>query len=391
MPITNHFDVAIVGAGIVGLAHAWMASLQGLRVLVCDRSPQPQGASVRNFGMVWPIGQDPEGHAIALRSRQRWLELASTAGIWAEPCGSIHLAHHDDEWKVLQEFTSLAGQGGYECQLLTPQEVHRRTPAAQPDGLRGGLWSPSELCVSPREALNQIPNWLARKHQVEFHWKTAIQQVTSGQLEASDGRHWEAEKILVCGGADLLTLFPNQLRQAGLRCCKLQMLKTTPQPPNWRLGPHLAGGLTLRHYENFAPCTSLTELRRRIAEQTPELDQFGIHVMAAQNQQGELILGDSHEYDDAIEPFDKQRIDELILRELRKIVRLPSWELTERWHGIYCKHPTERYHVQEPLAGVHLITATGGAGMTLAFGLAERFWQTPAAEFEAPRNELRAE
>ena len=52
-------DIAIVGAGIVGLAHAYMALRKGYKVVLFDREQFAVGASVRNFGLLWTIGQEP--------------------------------------------------------------------------------------------------------------------------------------------------------------------------------------------------------------------------------------------------------------------------------------------------------------------------------------------
>jgi FAD dependent oxidoreductase TIGR03364 len=369
-------DVGIVGAGIVGLAHAWSAARRGHRVTVFERSLMASGASVRNFGMVWPIGQSAgELHALALDSRRAWLELARQAGVWVSTCGSIHLAHHSDEWVVLEEFAQCAPDLGYECRLLTREEVLRRTPAANPDGLRGGLYSPTELCVNPRTALRALPAWLAAQFATQFRFGTTVTDVDGGRVRTSDRCDWEFDRTIICSGADFETLFPEVFLARGLTRCKLQMQQTVGQPRGWRLGPHLASGLTLRHYASFRVCDSLGVLRERIARETPELDHYGIHVMASQNDMGEVILGDSHEYGSAIEPFDRAVIDDLILRELRRVIRLPDWRLAGRWHGVYAKHEELPLFEAEPLTRVHVCTGAGGAGMTMAFGLAERCWE----------------
>jgi FAD dependent oxidoreductase TIGR03364 len=382
--------IGIVGAGIVGLAHAWSAAERGFRVTVLERSARASGASIRNFGMVWPIGQPPgELYETAMLSRARWLRLEREARLWVNPCGSIHLAHRSDEWEVLEQFHEQAESLGIACELLTAAEVQRRTPAANPDGLLGGLYSPTELCVNPREATRGMPAWLQERFGIEFRFETHVASIHSQDSPTQDGsmhggvhvitargESLKFEQVIVCCGAEMQSLFPDVLRESGLRRCKLQMMSVRRPSSDWTLGPHLASGLTLRHYRNFEVCSALAALKTRVAEETPELDRFGIHVMASQNNHGDIILGDSHEYGDDIEPFDTHLIDQLMLRELGKIIRLPDWTLLEHWHGVYAKHPHKVVFEANPQPGVYLCTGTGGAGMTMSFGLAERMWKS---------------
>jgi FAD dependent oxidoreductase TIGR03364 len=238
---TENFDLIVVGGGIVGLAVARAALADSARVLVLEADSISQGASIRNFGMLWPIGQ-PSGMPRAL----------THASIPLHQCGSLHLAHHEDEWRVLQEFASLPDSAELELQILDPQETMLRTPCANPEGLRGALWSRWECRVDPRVAVRQVASWLQAKGTTIL-FQTMVTGIEGNRVIASDGRHWTAPRIIICSGAQWLSLYPQHHQQAGLKRCKLHMLRSLA-PERFVLGPHLASGLTLRHYSSFASC-----------------------------------------------------------------------------------------------------------------------------------------
>jgi FAD dependent oxidoreductase TIGR03364 len=363
-------DVAIVGAGIVGLAHAYHLARQGRRVVVFERHPAARGASIRNFGMLWPIGQ-PAGarYRLARRSLEIWTDVLHHSGCWHEHSGSLHLAYHADEAQVLREFAADAGSERG-CVLVDPADVSQRCAAVQPRGLQAGLWSPVETCIDPREVCAALPRWLERAHGVHFEFDCPVVGYEQPLLRTPRG-DWRAERLIVCSGDELRLLYPEALAGAALLRCKLQMMRSETQD-GWRLGPMLAAGLTLRHYQAFAHCPTLPALVRRFDAELPAHGRFGIHVLACQNGFGELVLGDSHEYGDDIEPWDRPHIDALVLDYLAGFLTVPNLRLAARWHGIYVKHSTEPYFLTCPAAGATIVTGLGGAGMTLSFGLAEQ-------------------
>ncbi len=366
----NHVDIAIVGAGIVGLAHALVAAKQGLKVVVFERNPYPVGASIRNFGMIWPIGQ-PMGKLCnrALEARRIWVEIAQKAGFHLDQCGSLLLAYRQDEMDVLQEFMNTAGRINESIALLSPEQAAQKSPAVITKGLLGALWSSTEMVVDPREALGKLPGFLSKEYEVEFKFGTVVTEISHPSLLAG-GEKWIAKHIFVCSGADFETLYPSVYAASGITKVKLQMLRTVPQPRNWRIGVALCGGLTLTHYATFTHCQSLVALKARIEAETPHLSKWGIHVMMAQNSTGELVIGDSHEYGLNPAPFDKVEINQYILHDLKKFAQAPSFEIAETWHGVYAKLAGKTELVVQPEAGVTIVNALGGAGMTLSLGLA---------------------
>src|SRR5208337_4662905 len=93
---------------------------------------------------------------------------------------------------------------------------------------------------------------------------------------------WEVDTAIVCAGDDFETLYPETFAGSGLTRCKLQMMRTGPQPGTWQLGPALAAGLTLRFYKAFAICATLPRLKACIAAEGPEKEHGGFQVLAWQ-------------------------------------------------------------------------------------------------------------
>ncbi len=366
-----HYDVAVVGGGIVGAAHALQAARRGKRVVLIERDDRPVGASIRNFGMIWPIGQASSTLPRALRSREYWRELAREIGFWTAPTGSLHLAYTEEEWAVLVEFADTANERGYQVELLTPARTVERSPATQPSGLLGGLYSHTELTVDPRQVLPLLHKYLRDRMGVHCHYRQTIREIRYPHLRSAT-QTWAAERIVVAGGDEFGILYPELLAKAPLTRCKLQMMRTIPQPSNWQFGPPLAAGLTLLHYPTFAHCQSLPVLRERLRRELPDYQKYGIHVLVARTALGELSIGDSHEYGFTLSPFNKEEINRLILTYFKQFAQIPYLKIKEYWQGTYAKLTNGASElVLQPEPGVLVVTGLGGGGLTLSFGLAE--------------------
>jgi len=363
----------VIGAGIAGLATARALAGKGFSVKVFERTEKATGASIRNFGMLWPIGQ-PEGklYERALRSRNVWKGIGDDGGVWYDPVGSLHLAYFADEWKVLQELHELFRAQGRPVSLLTRDQIASRSPAAAQKNLLGGLFSEDEIIVDPREAMAALPKYLHEKSGIEFHWGKCISYVADETVYIGNDEEYSADLIFICNGADFETLYPEVFARYPLTKVKLQMMRLRTQPNNWRIWPALCGGLSLIHYKSFKVAPSLPVLNKRYEEEMSDYIQWGIHVMVSQNGKGELTIGDSHEYGLTHDPFDKEFINTMVLEYLRQFAQFQDWTVSESWNGIYPKLTdggTDLFFSPEP--HVYIVNGLGGAGMTMSFGFAE--------------------
>lgn len=362
--MTQSFDLAVVGAGIVGLAHALAAARLGKRVVVVDRDAQANGASVRNFGFVTVTGQErgPVWRR-ARRSADVWAEVAGPAGIAVLQRGLTMVARRPEARAVLEAFLETEMAQG--CAWRDADDLGDRLPGR--GDVLGALTSAVDLRVESRTAIPRLAAWLEAAHGVTFLRGAAVRGVGTGRLETSAGDVL-AETIVVCPGDDLVTLFPDHFARARVTRCKLQMLRLAD--PGWRLPAPVMSDLGIVRYLGYADLPQAAAVRARLeAEQAAHL-AHGVHLIVAQSADGSLVVGDSHHYAATPDPFGREDVDALILDEFTQVFGQAPPPVLERWTGTYASAAGHSL-VETPLPGVRLVVVTGGTGASTAFGLAE--------------------
>ncbi|THD65950.1 TIGR03364 family FAD-dependent oxidoreductase [Phenylobacterium sp.] len=361
------YDLAVVGAGIVGMACALAAARRGRRVVVIDRDAQANGASVRNFGFITVTGQERGAMwERARRSRDVWAEVAPQAGVPILHQGLVMVARRAEAVAVLEAF--LKTEMGEGCRLLAPGEVARDHPHLAGGELLAALWSPHELRVESRQAIPRLAAWLAASHGVAFLWGAAALSVETGRVVTTKGAI-EARAVAVCPGDDLYSLFPERVATAGVTRCKLQMLRLAD--PGFRLSAGVMSDLGLARYAGYAALPEAEALRVRLAVEQPDHLANGVHLIVVQSANGSLVVGDSHHYAPTPDPFSHQAVDELILEEFADVFARPASPVIERWTGTYASAQDRTVLIDAPAPGVRLAMVTTGAGASTGFALGE--------------------
>ena len=370
------YDLAVIGAGILGLAHAYTAAKAGKRVVVIDRDPRANGASIRNFGFITVTGQERgESWRLSRRTRDIWAKVAPQAGIAIEQRGLLLTVRRPEAVTAAEEFlTSEMGEG---CELLTAAELRSNHPEiAAPDTL-GALYSPHELRVESRLALPKLVSLLQAAHNVTFLTNTAVHSVAPPRIETARGPV-EAEAAIVCPGDDFATLFPERIAAYQPQRSRISMLRLAS--PGFRLPAAVMSDLSLVRYRGYAAQPAATALRARLdIEQSLHLDH-GVHLIAVQSADDTLVVGDSHHYADLPPPFAPAEAEDCILDEFHRATGITPPPVIERWVGTYASAETT-FFIDAPSDAVRLVMVTSGTGASTSFGIAEK---TIAGLYGAP-------
>lgn len=359
--------LVVVGGGILGTMHALEGVRRGYAVEHLERDVAPQGASVRNFGLIW-VGGRAGGTELALagRARERWEQIgADCPRVGFRPSGSLTLARTKEELAVLEEAATRpdAAERGF---ALLDTAAARAVEPALSDAFLAALHCGRDATVEPRHTLAALRAHAAASGRYRFAAGCEVVDVAPHAVRDASGVWHGGDLVVCCPGASATGTIAAALADAPLRRVRLQMCET--RPLGRRLGHALADGDSLRYYPAYAGGA-----RDALPPQEPVAAAWTAQLLCVQRLDGHLTIGDTHHY---AEPFAFD-VDVAPERHLLGVAasllaeELPPVE--RRWAGVYSETtaPGLLYHRQEIAPGVVVVTGPGGRGMTMSPAIAE--------------------
>tara|TARA_R110000868_G_scaffold97055_5_gene267010 strand:- start:419 stop:1576 length:1158 start_codon:yes stop_codon:yes gene_type:complete len=371
------YDLVVVGGGVLGTFHAYHAMKKGLKVALLEKDSMPKSATVRNFGQVVPSGMNTKWQEYGRKSLKIYKKIHAKFNITVRQEGSIYLASNEEELQLIEELREINRINEYTSILFTKAECLSRYPGLNEKYVKAGLFFPEEITVEPRTMIGRIHKYLQKKGLSIFYQSMVIECYALGNevsTQLANGRMLLSSKVIICNGSDFKTLYPQLFATSDLEISKLQMMQTKPQE-NYKIPGSVLTGLSIRRYEAFAECPSYLKIKSKELLESPE-KKWGVHILFKQAMDGSVILGDSHEYAD-VENIDdlgfdlNMEIDNLMIKKAKEIFELPTYEINQRWFGMYSQCKNSDIFERTIDRNIHIVTGIGGKGMTGSAGFAK--------------------
>jgi len=149
-------EVAIIGAGVSGLAIAYELTQRGISdIVVLEKSYLGSGDSGRNGGGVRAQWTSAENIALAKGSIEAFRDFSRRLGynIWFRQGGYLFLAFTAEEEATLERNAALQREHGVPTRMLSPQEIHELVPALGLSGIVAGAYHRGDGVLVPYPVL----------------------------------------------------------------------------------------------------------------------------------------------------------------------------------------------------------------------------------------------
>jgi glycine/D-amino acid oxidase-like deaminating enzyme len=342
-----NYDVAIVGAGIVGAACAASLSAAGLRVVVIDANGAATGATAAGMGHIVVMDDSEAQFALTNYSRKLWNDLARELpeACEYEFCGTIWVAADDDEMQDVRRKKEFYESRGVKAEILDERSLIEAEPNLR-KGLAGGLLVANDSVVYQLCATQFLLD-KARKDGAEVRLGTKVIEIADGGVRLANGDFIAAVRVVNAAGSAAPMLSPE------LRILKRKgHLIITDRYPNF-----------IRH--------QLIELGYLKSAHGKDFDSVAFNVQPRST--GQVLLGSSRQFGVDNSDIDHAIVRRMTARAFEYMPTLKGLASLRVWTGFRPATPDNLPYIGKAPRFDNVFIAAGheGLGITTSLGTAE--------------------
>lgn len=183
MAANDHYDVALIGGGVIGSSVAMALAMRGLHVVVADIDLSGRlSSSEKNAGGVRATWWQAVNIALCRDSIRYYESIRDEIGFRQK--GYLWL-YDAETWPKACDRLELQRALGHSIEVLTPNEVSRRVPEIDRlNGIAGATFSPADGLINPN-LLKQHYRALSIEHSARFLDRVYVHAAT---IDASEVR-----------------------------------------------------------------------------------------------------------------------------------------------------------------------------------------------------------
>jgi D-hydroxyproline dehydrogenase subunit beta len=303
----EEFEVAIVGAGIVGAACAEEFARRGMPVVLVDRDGVGAGATGAAMGHIVVMDDSEAQFALTRYSQRLWQELKPELPDDVEYLqrGTIWVAADEEEMNEVRRKHKYYGERAVPTQVLDPKTLRQMEPNLR-EGLAGGLLVPDDVVVYPPCAARFLTE-RAQRHGAVLRVGSSVTRMGSGCVGLNDGSEIAAKIIVNAAGIWASELTP------GVEIKKRK------------------GHLVLTDRQSGFMHHQLVELGYLKSAHAVSSDSVAFNVQPRRN--GEILIGSSRQYGAENKEVDDWMLERMLLRAREYMPGLSRMPAARSWTG----------------------------------------------------------